>query len=418
MGFNALPPFRIDRRLMPANNQVAVLGDSRAANGFGVNPDQTVPKGHAYWLAGLSRGALSVLPVQNFGIAGENTAQILARIGAAVASPAGIVVVVAGVNDPLDATLNATPALSLANLETIWSTLNGAGKLQIWRAESPRSAWQATPAQVAHHMAICNRIASFASRPGTLVFNPWPIGVDLTTGDWRATGFCADGVHPDASQALGESRLIWDMLKGILPPRMVLPTSGDDILSAVNPTGWYDLNFYFAGTGGTLAANATGQLATGWSVMTSEATLTAACSVVTLGNGQRAQRIVVSGTPTGASPYVMLYRGHTMANLNAGDRIQMWADFAIASGYSGLTDGPQVWLDESSGPDAVTGALSAVSPAHAVSDAIDMILPTPVLTVDNPKPANVVQKMQIPFKQNAAASLTIDVRCMATRKVG
>ena len=127
-------------KLGRASLNLAVFGDSRCANstynlGGSVRSEGN---GLAFWAETLSRGRLRFRADLNFGLGGDKTNGMLARIDPVLSSDADVVAILASVNDN---TFN-DPLLAdrMLNITTICEKLAAAGKLVVlpvagWKLE-------------------------------------------------------------------------------------------------------------------------------------------------------------------------------------------------------------------------------------------------------------------------------------------
>lgn len=143
----------------------AALGDSIAASlhldiGAYRNLNARCPLN---WANAMSGGRLKIVPGSNFGVSGERTDQIMARVQDVIASGAGLVWLVAGTNDiaqlyPSAATCAATAA---ANVTTMVQRLNAAGIVVICEMVPGAADFSAT--QLGYMNELNQRLIEFAA---------------------------------------------------------------------------------------------------------------------------------------------------------------------------------------------------------------------------------------------------------------
>jgi lysophospholipase L1-like esterase len=108
-----------------ANNRVAWFGDSRTQIISATRPDASIllACGQAQWALHGTNYRWRTPRGNNFGVGGDDTNQMVARLAEVVASPCSVVVFLGGVNDGLNLTISQT----IANYTTILNALRDAG---------------------------------------------------------------------------------------------------------------------------------------------------------------------------------------------------------------------------------------------------------------------------------------------------
>ena len=272
--------------------------------------------GYAGWAVMLSGGAVTFDHSLNFGVVGQTTAQILARVPDVIAVKPGICVVLAGVNDVAAGNINYST--TTANLAAIYGALTRAGIVVIAVPILPSATFSQALKQ------SCGRINSWISNyirsiPLLYLANPIQNYVDYSAtganlGDpiggatAAGTAYTYDGLHPNTRGAWAIGKAIADTLVRIVGQRKTQFLNPSDVWSATtNPFGNLISNGAMVGTSGAVSGTATGSVATSWSVQGSG---TCACSkgTRTLDNGATAEtQIITLGASSSALIYQDLY---------------------------------------------------------------------------------------------------------------
>jgi lysophospholipase L1-like esterase len=321
----------------PVGNEVALYGDSRCNYSHIVTGSSTTLTGMgiAFWTQFLTRGRVQFPADLNFGVSGDTTTGTLARIAPVLACRAGTVILLVSTND----TAAGTPDLAtrIANIQSMVTQLLAAGKIVIVVPELPRSASAFTGAKLQEHLAISNFYRSLAATRGVYVADPWLDFVQQ--GDASAlpiSGLLYDGLHPAPAGAHYIAKAIAPIINQLFPePLYLLPSSTADVFSATNPRGMQNANPMMTAMAGTLGANATGQVATGWVLSTANATMSAVGSQV-VSNGKTWQQITISGTPNAAGQDVYFRTALTPANFSPGDVIEMACEMEVDAGAANI----------------------------------------------------------------------------------
>lgn len=304
--------------------QIACLGDSNSFLNWGSNPStgtaQINPptqgilqcRGYAFWAQTLCDARVEFPQALNFGVSGETSAQILARVDQAAAANADAVVVLAGTND--FGTADLPYATTIANLTAIVTALRSRNKRVLLLTVPPRGhptshffAGTADP-KLLRLFAVNSWIKRIASQMrGVSVIDPWGDIADPASlyGDFRSGMVnVGDVTHLISASSYQIGKLLAAEFSRLYPPIDWLPKSNSDLYDAAsNPVGALNSNAMMLGTGGTLSGTTpvpTGQVADGWTLSGSDAGLTLAASKQAVGNVTW-QRIVLGGLPGAGS---------------------------------------------------------------------------------------------------------------------
>lgn len=431
MAANAAPA--LSQGGLPSNRQVSLYGDSRTANGVTINSTTNQFAGRALlsWARTLSRQAFDHNTSDVHGVTGYTSAQVLALLQTGLPTDtAGTIVVLCGTNDRTNS-LNA--AQSIANLTTIQNLVLSYGKVLIWLNEMPRGTPNALAnPQLQYHLQVNSWFNTQSTVPGVYVADTFGGMVDpLDAVASPLASMMTDGLHPGAYGVyMGTVRSLLPIINLLFPPRNLLATNNTDQYDATNNLrGCLNPNPIMTGTTGTVnvpgAGTLTGNLATSYTAdLTNGTGLTVTLSKVstTSFNGvnypsKAWQQIAVSGTPTSASPRVVIaFSASVSASIAAGDTIEQTIEYELDSGQTGIL---------SMQMQAVMGG-SITRRDMAFSVAASEIYPVDALAGVERIGPWVVQSAETTFYkgdfttyfiQNVAASATIRIRAFGARKV-
>lgn len=332
---------QIATRQWPINNKVALLGDSITRNGIDNITTETrnANRGMTHWLPFLTSQRFVSPQELNFGVSGQTSAQIAARVSSVVASGAGVCVVLAGTND----IGSLTVAQTKANLATIYKVLAAAKIMIIAMPILPRTlsgeSNYSFPQQINEWIrAQANNYAGFR------FIDPYTFGDQYSTTYSPRSGYTFDGLHPVAIGAFTITQPIADCLNALIPYPGMAVRSVCDYWNGYNPRGVLNANALFGGTGGVLGGGVTGQVADSYRVQAfanggAIGSLTVACDKNTATRtGGVNQRIVVGGSATGGfDTSVILDYPAGLSNIAAGDTLEMLADIEIAGATIGVS---------------------------------------------------------------------------------
>lgn len=316
---------------------VAVFGDSRTGNStFSGNPYRITQQGYLNWACILTRGRLRPLPIGeiNFGVAGESSVQISARLSTVLASRAQAVILMGSVND-------SSGQASAQTMVALARAIAGAGKLCIAVAEIPRDitggGW--TTARVSQHLAVRQALLDLQGERNILVADPWPAMADPATNGGPKAGMLYDSpaIHQSPTGGYWIGQAIADIVNRTMPEPALLPaTNGDAYDATVAPGGCLNANPLMTGTTGTLSGGATGVVPTSWQLVRTGTSLTVVGSKVTVG-GKEWLQVAVSGTAADASQSVTIQPATSVHTLVAdGETLDTVGEFEMDAGNVGL----------------------------------------------------------------------------------
>jgi lysophospholipase L1-like esterase len=308
----------------PFNRTIATIGDSIVLQSVGPTVggySQQRWNGAAPWARAFS-GQRAYLPTANIqGIAGQTTAQILARIPDIIATGAGTVILEGGTNDPVDMD-------SIGNIAASHAMLRAAGVVVIQQVVIPRPLVDGvyTQAQQDHLISIRDwQRAQHRPSAGIYVSDAWndiaitPNGVDPKAGMLEA-----DNIHPVPKATYWMGYRDAQVLKQLFTAAKPQDVLGPNKLTAAD----------LAGTTGSKFNGVTGEVATGWIATTGSGALTGdqviLASKVTV-DGVVRQRFTINGT-WGSAGDLSLNRA--LANwgtdFNIGDKVTVACETEVS----------------------------------------------------------------------------------------
>lgn len=356
----------------------AALGDSITASAGGAiaaSPLWLV-NGYLTWVRALSRGRIQIPVGNNFGVAGDTSAQILARVGNVLAVNPSACIVLAGTND-----LALTFEETKASLTAIFDTLTLAG---IWVICVPILV-RGDSTQAVRQKAL--RVNEWLdtlrySRPAFDLADCSLVWIDPTTGNPRTT-VTVDNLHPAKAGPYLIAKEIVKLIEARYPSLPSNFSNSNDVFSVDNPTGSLLSNGGMAGTTGTLSNGFTGSLATGWvsNGLNTPAGGAVAFSKVAKADGRQFQQLAFSGTYNSASVTAQscsLVVG--VANVSPGDVLEAVMEVEADAGIQNLAYfGLRVDISGATGVSATdfSGDQNSTLPDEAFS----AVLKTPYLVV-------------------------------------
>jgi lysophospholipase L1-like esterase len=300
---------------MGAAPTIAFPGDSIIAASISQDTGTLVAnynQGPGFWVPALTRQRVRTRKDLNFGINGETSTGLLARIDAICACDADIVALMIGTNDVNTANAS-TLATYKSNMTQILRRLLAAGKLVIAVCPLNRNLVSATARPLLQQMIRWVRELQWRGWRNLYVVDPNVYWTDpLSATSAPKSYYDVDGLHP---RGLG-SYFVWkpvaELIATLYPTVAVHPTvSAADVYEPdwnpsgnLLPNGIMDGSSAVSGSGGP---NFTGTQATNTTILGVAGTggvitgLNVACSKVPLANGLPGQQIAISGTGTGSS---------------------------------------------------------------------------------------------------------------------
>lgn len=401
----------------PSNNRVMVVGDSIASH----NSETTAPHkrylshGAVVWAAYLSRQRFHFPATSNYGIAGNNTDDVLARFDPILAGDdAGVVI--------LDCLTNDGPnGVPLSRSKTNYSTLVGkilaAGRIAVCIVPRPRditaSGLTLTAAQASAHLNRADYVRGLHNpTAGVFVVDPTPYLADRTSTNMAMlAGMAYDGLHNTQTGGYWSGYALATLFgmgrgPGLFPFVDVLATSTLDTFDSTNNArGAVNSNPMLLG--GASAA-------TGYSANVSLG-ITSTLSKVVVGAATW-QQMVLGGTASGTGIVFPVYQNPvTAANLTIGDTVEGFCDFEQDAGLTGLSGlGLNVTDNTTFARSMAFDSTSAINTSPLPGIAHSGVMRTPPLTLTSTGLRFGIACTGI---NGAAVSSTTRVGAMALRKV-
>lgn len=322
-------------RRIPSYRLIGGFGDSRiflSWSGSG-NNDFLKNYGIMFWTQAYSEGCCAAPVAYNGGVAGETTADMLARqpayIASARAAGVNLVVVFASTNDRTGDKLDL--GTSKRNLVEIVRNFQLVGIDVIVISETPcgngASQYELTTSQAADHYAMHLWIERELSRMCAVV-NAWDVWVDPASGTkyWPLAIMVRDGIHPSkiGAQVIGRllARVVRSYCRG-LPERLesnVLFNAITNIKGSLSP------NPLVLGTGGSIASNcnatAGSVLADNWGAECNNMTgLTTTWSKEVI-DSTTWQKVLIAGNAGASAPEITAFVDIPLSSLVNGDKVK------------------------------------------------------------------------------------------------
>lgn len=320
--------------------KLGYFGDSITAAGYAETATYLGKgfNGYSTWANILSNHRMLHNDTWNFGISGNTTTQMLARLSTILAANLDVCVILGGTNDLTNSTSFSTIK---SNLSDIYDALIAAGTRIIAIPITGRiapNALTATQRQIG--MQVNDWIRRQAQvRRGFFVADCSLDFDDPTSTDWsHRSGLTPDGIHPNVRGAQIIGQKVADIINSLYADWRQPVMSSVDLYDATNLPNGNQFDGMFAGTGGAIAGSA-GNVATGWagdSTQLGGATLVP--SKTTLVDGRNAQQLTLSGTYTGTNKRAFMYRDLTNSNFAPGDTIEglVYGEIGANSGIAAL----------------------------------------------------------------------------------
>ena len=413
---------------------IAFDGDSRIDQG--VDTYRTNTMGIPYWLSFLSGGRFDVRDELNFGIGGQTSTQILARVNSTIATCKAFgctkLIALFSLNDrgSISGSAGSTAALTIANLEAYQSAILGAGIDLIWVAEIPcgNPEWQvANPGEpdyglqasaTLNHLAVRRwQLAQPFKHPRVAVADPFPQMVDTTTTAINGrVGVMKDAKHESAFGAYLMAKALLPIIEQRLPPLSRVTSHAADIYSVENPGGSLLGNkTMFWGAGGTFIGGGShaGTLPDGW-----EANIAGGLTATFPADDGGAPWLQVAITGAAAAPQwlTLSAAATTVAPMLAGAEFMGVCETEIDAGHSGLIANmlrPVLTMVDTSTPHCAAG-VQAFLPTDINKHLPDVALSGVAVTPPRPVPAgtasSAVLQLQLIGDTGTAVSAVVRYR--------
>jgi lysophospholipase L1-like esterase len=304
--------------LKAGSSTVMFFGDSQAAYGYDSGQGKYLSDSFTTFFNLFTGGRLDQPTGHNQGIGGQNTTQMIARLGAAIAYKPSLVIIPGPTNN---VTQGINAPTTLADVTQIVNAFLSVGSYVVLIPVLPRfGSFAVTGGQETLRQDINTGIYALASSR-VLV----PTGLEALMND--ATKF-SDGLHVNTTGGGVEGLAVANLVLPLLDTmRLTSQLTTDNTIST---------NLLFTGTTGT-KTSATGTVATSWALDNSNGGGSTVVGSKTTDNNLNQQVITVSGAYTGTSKYIKLGGTVTPVQVNTGDTIQSFLDFEILAVMTGVT---------------------------------------------------------------------------------
>lgn len=243
--------------------KVALVGDSRFFLSHYVSGYNYLVKayGPAHWLQRYSQGRIVCPKSLNFGVAGDTTTQILARLDAAIvemqAEGAKLAFVLCGTND---LTSSVPDTMIRMNIKRIIRKLQQANIHVIAISESPRGGdtYGMGAANNQRLIDLHEWYEDTLPGLGVPVVNVWDEMVDSSTGYSAKDGVTQDGLHQNLVGAEIYGRNMWGKAQEFFQFDGLMIEDATVFNADSNPYGTLLTNSLFATSGGTIESSTSG----------------------------------------------------------------------------------------------------------------------------------------------------------------
>ena len=318
-------------------NVVTVLSDSRSSLYADVATKRSLG---ARWPLNWANAYLGQRLVigDGFGVSGDRTDQVLARLSSAIGTNAGLLYIQCGINDIAQAYPSASTsgATALANIITMANSARAAGMLVVIEYEIGSTGID-TLAEAREVNILNEGLYEYAeSKPGVFMHDARPVMLDPDNSDTTIaflSGYAYDTTHPSAKGARKWGYSLATLLAYLTVPRRVLgsnrielPANGRRQL-VLNPGFW-------TATGGTLVNGATGDVPASWSGrrISTNTTLVFSTQADAGGFGNN---VIMDATFSAAAEEIRLYQDVSTSNWDDGDIVELYADIEVAGASGG-----------------------------------------------------------------------------------
>ncbi len=428
--------YELNRRLGAAP-LIAFDGDSRIDQG--VDTYRTNTMGIPYWLSFLSGGRFDVRNELNFGIGGQTSTQILARVDSTIAAcrAAGCTKLIAlfSLNDrgSISGSAGSTAALTIANLEAYQSAILSAGIDLIWVAELPcgNPDWQAAnptepdyglqASATLNHLAVRRwQLAQPFKHPRVAVADPFPQMVDTTTAAINGrVGVMKDAKHESALGAYLMAQALLPIIEQRLPPLSRVTSHAADAYSSVNPGGTLLGNKTMLwGAGGTFTGGGshTGTLPDGWEANITSGLTATFTSVPADDGGAPWLQVAITGAAAAPQWLTLSASATTVTPMVTGSEFMGVCETEIDAGHSGLIANmlrPVLTMVDTSAPHCAAGAQAFLSTdinKHLPDVALSGVAVTPPRPVPAGTASSAVLQLQLIGDTGTAVSAVVRYR--------
>lgn len=376
--------------------------------------------GFCSWVRVLTGGRIASDIANNLGVSGATTTTMLSgQVPTAVASSARISVILIGTNDVKGGSIST--ATTLANIAAAVTALTAVGKTVILVPILPRSSpvtFSTAQAQQAERIRRWMHETYGRASGRVFIADATSVMMDASTGNGKAASLFQDGLHLSPYGSYVVARVVADIINSLIPASDRLIVSALDLYSATdNIYGAQNGNPVLAGTGGTTANGATGNVPTSWtgSINAAGAAFTAAFSKVSHPTitGMEVARVTLGGT--GDSKYINFQSYFNWGSgVVAGDQVIAECEAWVA----GLTNVNSVFVQlyPSAGSPVVYDMFSTADKGVFPTVTERLVFRTPPLTIPGGSTQGVMNCVIRPNTSGSVAG-TVDWGRASVRKI-
>lgn len=312
-----------------AGLSAAPFGDSRTIQGLIASAQNYTNRSYVDWARLYSNQAFDAPGSLNFGVSGNTSTQMLARLSTVTASSGNFVPFM--MPFPNDVGVIST-ATSISNGDAIIAGLVAARKKVVLIIGTPRT--DLAGQNLTDYLAVRDWARTQAGRFGVVMADAWDSLATSASGFTLAdpTMVVADGIHLSVrgSRVLGQ--VVATAILTFTPTRDILPT--DNTVWSSGPSLGVNLVTNSQMTGGATVA-------TNWSVSNNAGgTAAVVSSKSTLAGGvYAAQQMVISGTPSGAGELFFRLEQNLdtqVAAIASGNAAELGCAIEVDSGAAGV----------------------------------------------------------------------------------
>ncbi|MFG1389093.1 GDSL-type esterase/lipase family protein [Xanthobacter versatilis] len=281
----------------------------------------------------------------NFGVSGQRSDQILARLPDVMASGAGTVIIYAGTNDiaqnyPTAGTAAATAA---ANIMLMARAIIASGAQVVIELPVGSTSW--TAAQIGANYELHQRLREFSEgTPNVYLHDATPTVMDTSSSSTTALVAQANRLY-DATHPNGLGAYYWSKSLGALMDKITrpYPRMSHMLASDAQASAYVTNGLFLTQTGGTNsigAALTSGAVPGSWTLLRSGSPtvgITYGTDDGTATDPSIGAKVILTIAFTAANEYVRLYQDLAPPRLNIGDVLELGARHRVTSGMATLT---------------------------------------------------------------------------------
>jgi lysophospholipase L1-like esterase len=410
-------------KLLRPQNLTVYLGDSRKAqmhlDSFQLNISNA---NHGSW--GNCLSGWRWVKGWNYGVSGDRSDQVLARLDVAIATGAGNMYLQVGANDIGQNYPTATTSAITCfnNIKTMADKALLNGMKVIIDLEAGATAF--TAVQIAQTVELNERLRAYAEvTPNIFLLDipsvVWdPVNTTISAIVFKANYF-RDTTHLAAPGAYAVGKELAKIIQIVSPP---LPRSIASMAEVPNANSLVNLlsnPMFTTTTGGIVQTGITGTMPASWGIQRDSGggTQTATVSTAAASDGTAGNELTINCTFAAAGDAFRVYQDITLANWSPGDILQAQADISADAGpiaqiYQYLTangnDGAAI--------SATTMSMVGISNAQITTEALKHSLITEKMTIPPMTVSKGFATMYLRIFGSAAGSATVRLRKVQVKK--